>query len=197
MKYISVVLLVISLSVAGEAQSNLFGLTYDVSVPLSDTKEAFDSGPQWRGMGLEGRWYLNKSASLGFAWDWNVFHQVVLKTAEFNYGAATGYQNRTLNAFPVLMTGHYYLKGSSAVQPYLGLGAGVYYVKRKFNLGILSIDNDAWQFGFAPEVGLLFPMEPGFNLLFKLRYHYGFESGDNKAVSYLGISVGFASVSLW
>jgi len=197
MKHISVIILVALFTAGAYAQSNLFGLTYDVSIPLGDTKEALGSSPQWRGIGMEGRWYLNKSTSLGFAWDWNVFHHVVLETAQFNYGAATGYQNRTLNAFPLLATGHYYLKGSSTVQPYFGLGAGVYYVKRKFDLGILSTETNAWQFGFAPEIGFLFPMDMGFNLLLKLRYHYALESGDNNAVSYIGINVGFASVSLW
>ena len=41
MKYISVILLVIMMSFAANAQSSFFGMTYDVSLPLSDTQEAF------------------------------------------------------------------------------------------------------------------------------------------------------------
>jgi hypothetical protein len=197
MKHILVIMMVALFAAGVQAQSNLFGVSYDVSLPLADTQEAIGSGPQWRGIGLEGRWYLNKAASLGFAWDWSVFHHVVLETAQFDYGAATGYQNRTLNVFPVLATGHYYLKGGSVVQPYFGLGAGAYYVIRDFQLGILSINDKTWQFGLAPEIGFLFPMDMGFNLLLKLRYNYAFETGDKKSVSYIGINVGFASISLW
>ena len=195
MKYISVILLVVMMSVAANAQSNFFGMTYDVSIPVGDTEEAFD-GAQWRGAGLEGRWYLNKSTSLGFSWDWNVFHAVALETVQLETGAVTGNQNRTLNAFPFLATGHFYL-GGSGVQPYFGLGVGAYYIKRKFDIGILGINENTWQFGFAPEIGFLFPMDMGFNILLKLRYNYAMETGDNKAVSYIGINVGFASISLW
>ena len=195
MKYISVILLVVMMSVAANAQSNFFGMTYDVSIPVGDTEEAFD-GAQWRGFGLEGRWYLNKNLSLGFSWDWNVFHAVALETVQIENGAVTGNQNRTLNAFPFLATGQYYF-GGSGVQPYLGLGVGAYYIKRKFDIGILGINENTWQFGFAPEIGFLFPMDMGFNILLKLRYNYAMEAGDNKAVSYIGINVGFASISLW
>ena len=197
MKYTAIVVLIFFLAVGAQAQSNFFGITYDVSLPLGDTKDTFDNGIQWRGFGLEGGWYLNKSTTLGFSWNWDVFHYVTLETAQFNYGAATGYQNRTLNALPLLLTGHYYFKGSSSIQPYIGLGAGAYYIKRKFDLGLLSYEEGAWQFGFAPEAGLLFPMDSGFEFLLKLRYHYALESGDNKAVSYFGISLGFVTVSLW
>ena len=197
MKYIFVIILLIFSGISAQAQSNFFGMTYDVSLPLGDTQKAFDNGAQWRGMGLEGRWYLNKETSLGFSWDWNVLHNIVLETVQFNYGAATGYQNRTLNAFPLLATGHYYLGDGKSIQPYLGLGAGVYYVKRSFKLGILPIESDAWQFGLAPEIGLLFPMDQGMNILLKLRYNYALESGNNKAVSYIGINLGFAAISLW
>lgn len=195
MKYISVILLVVMMSFAANAQSSFFGMTYDVSIPIGDTEEAF-SGAQWRGFGIDGRWYSNKNLSFGFAWDWNVFHNVVLETVELESGAVTGNQNRTLNAFPFLATGQYYF-GKSGIQPYFGLGVGAYYVKRQFDIGILSTNTNTWHFGVAPEIGFLFPMDMGFNILLKLRYNYAMEAGDSKAVSYFGINVGFASVSLW
>jgi len=197
MKYISIIILVIISFVTAQAQSSFFGMTYDVSIPTGDT-EKFTSGVQWRGFGLEGRWYTSKNITLGFAWDWSVFHETSLETAELESGAAvTGNQNRTINSFPFLFTGHYYLKGGSFVQPYFGLGAGVYFNKKRLDVGIYGFEEDNWQFGVAPEVGFLFPMDLGFNLLLKLKYNYAFESGDAAAVSYLGINVGFASIELF
>jgi hypothetical protein len=184
------------MSFAANAQSSFFGMTYDVSLPISDTQEAFGGGAQWRGVGLEGRWYTNKHLSFGFSWDWNVFHAVVQETVELENGAVTGIQNRTMNAFPVLATGQYYF-GSSGIQPYVGLGIGAYNILRNFDIGILSISSNKWQFGIAPELGLLFPMDMGYNIIFKIRYNYAMEAGDNKAVTYLGFNVGFASISLW
>ena len=196
MKYISIILLIIVSSVAVQAQSSFFGMTYDVSIPTDKTEE-FISGVQWRGMGMEGRWYTSKNMSLGFAWDWNVFQEVVLETANIENRAITGNQVRNINVFPFLMTGHFYLKGGSFVQPYFGLGAGVYYVKKRLDVGIYSLDEDTWQWGLAPELGFLFPMDLGFNLLLKLRYNYAFDAGNGDALSYFGINVGFASIELF
>ena len=196
MKYISIFLIIILSTVAVQAQSSFFGMTYDVSIPTDKTEE-FISGVQWRGMGLEGRWYTSKNISLGFAWDWNVLQETVLGTIEQESRAITGNQVRNINAFPFLMTAHYYLKGGSVVQPYFGMGAGVYFVKRKLDVGIYGIEEDTWQFGLAPEVGFLFPMDLGFNLQSKLRYNYAFDAGTGDALSYFGINVGFASIELF
>lgn len=196
MRYISIILLVIVCSVAVHAQSSFFGMTYDVSIPTGDT-EKYISGVQWRGFGLEGRWYTSKNITLGFAWDWNVFHESSLETAELETGAVTGNQNRTINAFPFLFTAHYYLKGGSFVQPYFGIGAGTYFVKKRLDVGIFTLEEEKWHFGVAPEIGFLFPMDLGFNILVKLKYNYMFESGDAEAQSYLGINVGFASIELF
>ena len=196
MKYISVILLVVLMSFTANAQTSFFGMTYDVSFPLDEGTEVFGNGPQWRGFGIEGRWYLSKSFSMGFAWDWNVFHKVELETMQIENGAITGVQNRIMNIFPFLATGQLYL-GGDGIQPYLGLGVGAFYVKRQLDIGILSENRNAWQFGVAPEIGFLFPMDMGFNILLKLRYNYAMETGDEKAVNYVGINVGFASVSLW
>jgi outer membrane protein W len=196
MKYISIILLIIVTSVSVQAQSSFFGMTYDVSIPTDNTAD-YISGVQWRGMGMEGRWYTSKNTSLGFAWDWNVFQEVVLETVDIENRSITGNQVRNINAFPFLLTGHYYLKGGSFVQPFFGLGAGVYFVKKKLDVGIYGFEEDTWQWGLAPEVGLLFPMDMGFNLMLKLRYNYAFDSGNGDALSYLGINVGFASIELF
>lgn len=196
MKYIAVILLVIMSSMALQAQSSFFGMTYDVSIPTSETEKII-SGVQWRGMGLEGRWYTSKNISLGFAWDWNVFQETVLTTVNRDNKTVTGNQIRNINAFPFLMTATYYLKGGSVVQPYFGLGAGVYFVKKRLDIGIYTLDEDTWQWGLAPEIGFLFPMDLGFNLMLKLRYNYAIDAGKGDALSYFGINVGFASIELF
>jgi len=196
MKYLSIIVLILVSNMTVQAQSSFFGMTYDVSIPTDKTEE-FISGVQWRGVGLEGRWYTNNNLSLGFAWNWNVFQEVVLETANIENRAITGYQVRNINTFPFLMTGHFYLKEGSFMQPYFGLGAGVYFVKKRLNVGIYSVDEDTWQFGVAPEVGFLFPMDLGFNLLLRLRYNYAFDAGKGDPISYFGINIGFASIELF
>jgi opacity protein-like surface antigen len=196
MKYITIILLIIMSSVAVNAQSSIFGMTYDVSIPTGDTEKLI-SGVQWRGFAMEGRWYTSKNTSLGFAWHWNVFQETVLTTVNVDNKAVTGNQVRNINAFPFLMTGHFYFKGGSFAQPYLGLGAGVYFVKRRLDIGIYTLDEDKWQFGVSPEVGLLFPVDLGFNLMLRAKYHYAFETSSADAVTYFSVNVGFASIELF
>ncbi len=195
MKYISAILIVLLMSFAVNAQHSFFGMSYDVSIPMGDTKE-YISGAQWRGFGLEGRWYTSKTTSLGFSWDWNVFHDTVLETVNVENRAITGNQSRTINSFPFLLTGHYYL-GDKGITPYIGLGVGTYLIKKRLDLGIYGLDDDKWHFGVAPELGIMFPFDLGFNLHVKVRYNYALKAGDAEAQSYLGINIGFASVQLF
>jgi outer membrane protein W len=91
-------------------------------------------------------------------------------------------------------TVHYYFGGKN-IKPYLGLGAGVFYVKRQFEIGLLTTNINKWQFGLAPEIGIMFPIDFDYKIIFKIKYNYAFKSGDAKALSYLGINIGILSAT--
>ncbi len=196
MKYLTIIMLIFAMGITAHAQNNFFGMSYNVAFPTGNTADYIE-GTQWRGMGMEGRWFLSRNTSMGFAWDWNVLHDVVSGTSEISNGAVTGTQVRTINAMPFLLTGHYYLQGASWMKGFAGLGVGTYFTKRNMNLGVFTAEESEWMFGLAPEIGVMIPFDMGFFLSLKFRYNYAFEAGDIPAQSFYGISIGFASLSLY
>ncbi len=173
-------------------QGSLFGLSYTASLPMGETQE-FTDATSWRGASLEWRWFLQENISAGIFFGWNVFHEK--ESGDFIQGdiAFAGTQLRTVNAFPMLLTGHYYFGDDEALRPYLGLGLGTYRTQQRTTVGILQVDNDNWQWGISPSIGATVPM--GYSGLMgniEVRYNYAPKGGDSLTHSYLGISLGLA-----
>ena len=103
-----------------------------------------------------------------------------------------GTQYRYINAWPLMLNSFYYFGDRrSTVRPYVGSGFGAYIAKRRVDVGLSTIDETKWQFGFSPEFGLLYEMGE-VNLLIKATYNYGLKTGNAPALSYATIGVGFA-----
>ena len=90
-------------------------------------------------------------------------------------GAVTGTQDRTLNVFPIMASVHRYLtqRGGKAT-PFFGVNAGGYIMLQRLAIGVVAIDNDRWDWGIAPEAGLIFHLQRGANLLVSGKYNYAF-----------------------
>jgi len=174
------------------AQSqSLFGVSYTASLPMGETSDFVDA-MSWRGVSMEWRWFVQDQASLGLFFGWNVFHEK--ESGDFMQGdvAASGTQLRTVNAFPILFTGHYYFANEIEFRPYAGLAVGTYRTLQRNTFGIYQVEENNWQFGFAPSVGATFPL--GYNVMgnLEVRYNYALKAGDSLTQSYLGISLGLA-----
>lgn len=204
-RYLLCIACLCSLAIAdsGLAQGYLSSVTYNVSFPLDDTK-TFVGNTSWRGVAIEGRRFLQNNVSVGTSAAWHVFDersadllsldpQDVLGNIQADGNALdiSGTQMRYVNAFPLQVTGHFYFGSWQSFLGYVGTGAGAYYVKRRFDMGISSITDNSWQFGFAPEVGVVIPMGDG-GFLINAKYHYAFKSGDSPALSYVGLGIGLA-----
>jgi opacity protein-like surface antigen len=172
-------------------QGSFFGLSYNTAMPLGETQEFVDAY-SWRGVSMEWRWFLQDRLSAGIFFGWNVFHQKVTGDFELENGALSGTQLRTINAFPILATGHYYFGNELEFRPYVGLGLGTYRTRQRSTMGIFQVETNQWQFGFAPSVGVTFPL--GFDLMgnLEVRYNYAIQAGDALNHSYLGINLGLA-----
>jgi hypothetical protein len=77
-------------------------------------------------------------------------------------------------------------------RPFFGLNAGGYVVERRVEVGLLATEERKWQWGIAPEVGILFPFSVDVSGFFNARYNYAWESGDNPAMVYWSFGVGLA-----
>src|SRR5262245_9195752 len=172
--FIAFSLVILGMAPASQAQfaGDSYGaITYNMGLPVSDTKD-FTDAYSWRGMGLEFRKFVKPTTSVGLSLGWNVFHQEVNGTLEIgnNRGHATGNQDRTINAFPLMVGFQFYGGHEGGTRPYFGLYGPGYYVEQRLDLGIYSFQDDGWNWGLAPEVGLIMPLQSGTNLILKLRY---------------------------
>jgi len=193
MKYLLLVLLILCLSFGASGQDWLNGVTYQISFPLSDTKD-FANKTSFRGVGLDFRKFVKQDVTVGLAADWNVFHEVTDEMIDLNkvnperYGNVSGTQNRIVNAFPILATVHYYLGQDNLFN--IGLGVGTYYVKNRLEIGVVAINDDNWHFGLAPEIGFKKLVGYTTNFFVSAKYNYAFKANETQP-SYVALKVGF------
>jgi outer membrane protein len=86
------------------------------------------------------------------------------------------------------MTGHYYMGPDNLF--FAGLGAGLYFMEQRLDIGVYSITDSTWHVGLAPEVGFSYPLTYDVRTILALRYNYGFQASDT-TLSYWTLKVGF------
>jgi outer membrane protein W len=191
MRIVTIFVLMFVLSASVFSQAGLVNFNYQISYPTGETSNYIDK-VSFRGVGLEWRKGIDKNIQAGISLNWNVFNQVVNETAEIEDGHVTGTQNRTINSFPLLATGHYYFGKRKETRPYFGLGLGAYLIKERLGIGVYTIEESNWHFGVAPEVGVQIPMGYDAMLMIFARYNHAFEANGSEH-SYLGLHIAIAT----
>lgn len=192
MKKSLVIIALLSITSSAFAQS-MFTVSYDVSLPIGPTSD-FIGQPSFRGFGVEGRGFLTDNLSYGGSFNWAVFYEE-FGPQEWQVdetGTAYGKQYRYINSFPLMATMHYYFGEWDETRIYAGAGIGAQKIDERTDFGLYTINNNNWRFGFAPEVGVLIPVNFNSSLNLSAKYQYAVKSGDNDAVSYLSFKIGFA-----
>ena len=184
---------VLSFALADDAAAQtewMYGISYGVAQPLSDTKDYTDSF-SFRNADAELRGMMGK-VSLGLSVGWHVFDDEVETTTDLADQPLTvsGVQLRTVNTVPMLLTAHTYFGAAGQPRAYAGVGAGVVYTETRVDIGLLALDQDSWDFGVVPELGFLAPM--GSLTDFYLSAKYQWTSGDFDAQA-LYFNIGFMS----
>jgi hypothetical protein len=183
------------------AQTRLLGLfTYDVSVPFGSVKAFTKANRSWRGISGQVRVFLKPSLSLGLYSGLQVFHGVTAETIAIDLkdtyqGAITGKQFRYANCVPIMLGLHYYTAKDYQTQAFFGLNAGAIAIEEKVAIGLFSLKDLRWHFGFAPEIGVTIPLGYNASITVDLKYNYAFGasrafSGSTPAYSYLSLSIG-------
>jgi hypothetical protein len=195
---LSVVLLVV-MSSSAIAQDNITAVTYQMSLSQGDFNDFVDD-TSWIGWGIEGKHFRSPTShwTLGFAFSWHVFDTKLYGTTELENGAVTGTQRRYVNSLPFLLTTNYYLNRKNTVKPFVGIGAGAYYIIQRLDIGVFQNEYPNWHFGIAPEVGLQFPLGEIEGMV-SVKYNYAFKSGDSvqgdgQEYQYATVVVGLAYV---
>ncbi|MDH4036745.1 MAG: hypothetical protein OEX18_05205 [Candidatus Krumholzibacteria bacterium] len=182
-------------SVSGARAQEWYGAaTWQISIPSGDTKD-FVNSTSFGGFGLDFRKVVKPKTTAGFMAGWNIFHERRTGTDAFGDVTVTGTQDRYINAFPLMVNVHRYFGERRGTQLYMGLNAGGFIVLQKFALGVWAVKDDTWDWGLAPEVGVIFPMQSGAGFMINARYNWSPTAqdltGNDVDLTYWGINIGF------
>lgn len=178
---------------AGSAQSIMTGISYGAALGTQRTGD-FVGATGWRNFYVEGRQEVAPNFTMGFLAGWNVLYERREGLVSIGGVDISGRQNRFVNAIPILLTAHYNVGSTSGWNPYVGLGAGTYWIDNQIEIGITTVSTDHWHFGLAPEVGLFAPpMGPDFRMWISTRYNKAFKSGEISH-DYWSFQIGLGSI---
>jgi opacity protein-like surface antigen len=170
---------------------NMHGLSYSMSLPVGETSDLI-SKYQWRGLAIEGKYFVADQVTIGWQSGWNTMYEGESGTFTDGTRTRTGTQYNWLNIWPMLLTFDYFFGTDGDTQPYLGAGVGTYWVEQRSQMGLFSDTYSTWNFGIAPEVGVLIPINLYSNFYVNLKYNYGLNgSADVSNYSWLSFNVGF------
>ncbi len=191
---------VIALALAGAIApgahaQDWFGVaTWQVSFPVDDTA-LFTDEVSYRGAGIDFRKTLTGGTVASITMAWNVFHERTDGVYEIESGAVSGTQDRYLNSFPIMVGVHQYFGNRRSTRAYVGVNGGGYLLIQTFRLGITEIEEDTWEWGAAPEAGVVIPIQTGAWLVVNARYHWSPTpetlAGDDVSMTYYQLSLGF------
>ncbi|MCG8310935.1 MAG: porin family protein [Cytophagales bacterium] len=193
-KYIYAIALLTATTSTSFAQG-LFSISYDIGLPVGNTSD-FIGNASFRGFGIEGRGFITDNLSYGGSFSWAVFYEE-FPAQEWNIEGETrtayGRQFRYINSFPLMATMHYYFGAWDATRIYAGGGIGAQKIDQRLDFGMYQINRNKWRFGFAPEAGVLIPVNFNTNINLGVKYQYAVKAGDgHDAVSYLSFKIGLA-----
>lgn len=172
------------------AQST-FSVQYSIGSGTGDNKN-YISSPSFRGAMLEYRRMIQPKIGIGADIGWNTFYE---RRAYDTYTSGTislsGVQYRYINAIPIYVAFDYFLRPDNRINPFVGLGVGTMYVRKNTDMNIYTLETDAWMFALRPQAGIRYEANPGMDIVFALKYNYGFTTDALTAQSYLAFNVGF------
>jgi hypothetical protein len=173
------------------AQLSYYGTaTYQLAFPIGETHQ-YIHDVAWRGVGLDFGYFVRPNITVGFAVAWNVFYEGTNRIVHFsNGGDISGYQDRSLNVFPILANARYFFEVSPSIRPFVGFGMGVYPIIQRLDIGLSSYSTTEWHFGIAPELGVFVPIGLGSYGTLSVRYNLPFSSGSQGFYQFIGVHLG-------
>lgn len=195
-KNLAIVFLMAISSVTALSQKSATAITYNTAVPLSRLNE-YTGEMSWGGLGVEFKHFTSSDLTIGASLGWNVFSQLVRnETIQLNQGAVSGTNVRSVNSFPILANLNYFLgTRGDEIRPFIGMNAGLYFINRRFEIGVTALEKSNWHFGIAPEAGFWVPSSGGFFVVVTGRFNYAFEGGETflnqkNDYAYWGVNIG-------
>jgi hypothetical protein len=168
-----------------------YAATYQPAVPLGNTQDFADNFG-WRGIGFDIKKPIKPNLTLGLSFGWHVIDQQTDEVVAVTGVDISGDQFRYVNSWPILANLTYLFGSKGGVRPFLAANAGTYVIEQQVDIGLYSIHETNWHFGFAPEAGIAFPLRPDLAAVLNGRYNYALSAGGVGDQSYVTFGVGFA-----
>lgn len=169
-----------------------YSASWDLAIGAGDTHDYISKGSLRGVTFIDARKFITPQFSVGGLFSWNVLYDRVEGTFTEDNKAVTGRQYRYINAFPLMVTTHYYLdEDPDNISFYVGGGAGAIIIEKKTDMGLFtSGEGNKWQFGFQPQVGVLYPLSRNIDFHLVFKYNHAFKVGDYDKVQYFSMSLG-------
>lgn len=181
--------LILLTGISSTFAQQIFGATYDITMPLSETKE-FTDKTSFLGFGAIGRFYVNPNTTIGFTMGWDFIEQTTEDPIFINDKWIYGKQERSTNILPILANAHYYINHSYDTQSYFGINGGLYYIERRLKINSKKEYDTNLHLGFAPEVGVITKLPSGLKGLLSIKYNYALKRKGSIAHSFVNINLG-------
>ena len=190
-----VVAVVLMLGAGSAAAQDWFGMaTYQISKGTGDTGEFIDD-ISYLGAGLDMRKTLFGGTTAGVGMAWNVFHDRTEGVIELESGAVSGSQDRYINAFPIMLGLHQYIGNWRKSRIHFGINGGGFLLVQTFRIGVTEFEEDSWEWGVAPEAGIVLPIRTGAWFAVNARYQWSASTqtllGNDVELTYYQINIGF------
>ena len=190
MKKFTILLIFAAIAQLSFSQTTYWSITYDAALPVGETKDHIEN-TSFRGIGVDGKKFINNNFALGGGIHWNVFYEKEDKvTTEFDNVTLTGTHFKYINSIPLYLNASYFLGFPGEFRPYASLNLGGIYSIYRTDIGLYRFEEDPLKFGIAPEIGFIVDAFLGAGLNVNFRYNYGFKTNDTDPLSYLGINIG-------
>jgi len=172
------------------SQDKMFFIQYSVGLGTGNTHD-FISKTSFSGFSFNYQDFINPHTALGFEFGYNYFYEKIpYNTYTSDNESISGIQYRYIHAFPLMATFDYYFRPQAKVNPFAGAALGVNIVNQYIDMGVFRLSEDAAQFTFRPEVGVLFEADRNLDLIFSAKYFKGLNTGNLDGQSYFTLNFG-------
>ncbi len=140
--------------------------------PLGEFSDVADLG---FGLGGEVKYLFNENVAFGFDISW--------------YSFGTDFDDVNVNVTPFLLSAEYLIPQTSGFTPYVGLGLGFYRIASKFEGFGINATTSFTDFGIAPTIGALYPLNDQIDINTNLKFNFVFSDDITRTFFPLNVGV--------
>jgi hypothetical protein len=181
-------------------QKSLMSFSYQMGFPSADLK-TFLPVNDYLGWDYELKTMVTHNLAIGAHVGYQGFYKKYPRdTYEFPQGAITSTIFKYYYTIPLQAAATWFFIPEGMVQPYIGMNVGVNYNERRGEIGVYVLEDNSWNFSFAPEAGVIVPFgkysQWGVNIRGKYNYNvYNRNDGigmDFNQLAYFNIMFGLS-----